>query len=80
MTVGGEVDVVAALRELEARQDRYRNMISTMPFPIWQVDATAADRLIMRPGSRRLRAGSATSRPTWPTIPNSSTGSTTSSW
>ncbi len=48
VTVGGEVDVAAALRELEARQDRYRNMISTMPFPIWQVDATAADRLIMR--------------------------------
>lgn len=48
VTIGGEVDAASALHELEARQDRYRNMISTMPIPIWQIDAAAADRLLMR--------------------------------
>jgi signal transduction histidine kinase len=48
VTIGGKVDAASALHELEARQDRYRNMISTMPIPIWQVDASAADRLLTR--------------------------------
>jgi len=48
VTIDGQVNIASALQELEARQDRYRNMISTMPIPIWQVDATAADRLLVR--------------------------------
>jgi two-component system, LuxR family, sensor kinase FixL len=48
VTVTGKVNAAVALHELEARQDRYRNMLSTMPIPIFQVDAGAADRVLQR--------------------------------
>ncbi len=48
VTISGKVNAAVALHELEARQDRYRNMLSTMPIPIFQVDAGAADRVLQR--------------------------------
>jgi signal transduction histidine kinase len=48
VTISGKVNAAVALHELEARQDRYRNMLSAMPIPIFQVDAGAADRMLQR--------------------------------
>ncbi|NTS31915.1 PAS domain S-box protein [Phyllobacterium sp. BT25] len=37
-----------ALIELEASQSRYRNLISYLPIPVWQIDARAAGRIFDR--------------------------------
>ncbi|MBZ9656231.1 PAS domain-containing sensor histidine kinase [Phyllobacterium lublinensis] len=37
-----------AVIELEASQNRYRNLISFLPVPVWQIDARAAGRIFDR--------------------------------
>ncbi|MEK1888744.1 MAG: ATP-binding protein [Phyllobacterium sp.] len=37
-----------AVIELEASQNRYRNLISYLPIPVWQIDARAAGRIFDR--------------------------------
>lgn len=53
--VEGTTDAPTSLIELEASQDRYRNMIASLPIPVWQVDARAAGRIF-----DRLRANGVT--------------------
>ena len=42
LTTGGSVI------ELDASQKRYRNLISYLPIPVWQIDARAAERIFDR--------------------------------
>lgn len=53
--VSGVLNTPRALIELEASQNRYRNLISSLPIPVWQIDARAAGRIF-----DRLRAGGVT--------------------
>ena len=46
--LSGTLNPASALLELEASQDRYRNMISSLPLPLLQVDARAAARIFDR--------------------------------
>jgi len=46
--VNGTLNAPSAVRELEASQDRYRNLISSLPLPVWQIDARAAGRIFDR--------------------------------
>jgi signal transduction histidine kinase len=46
--VSGTMNAPSAVRELEASQDRYRNLISSLPLPVWQIDARAAGRIFER--------------------------------
>lgn len=48
VTISGKVNAAIALDELEARQDRYRNTLSTMPIPIFQVEAGEAEKMLQR--------------------------------
>lgn len=48
LQISGTVSAASALRELQSRQDRWRNMLSTMPIPIWQVDAAPAGKILDR--------------------------------
>lgn len=48
LTISGTVSAASALRELQSRQDRWRNMLSAMPIPIWQVDAVPAGKILDR--------------------------------
>ncbi len=50
----------SAVIELEASQIRYRNLISYLPVPVWQIDARAAGRIF-----DRLRAGGVTDMATY---------------
>lgn len=53
--VEGTMDAPTSLIELEASEDRYRNMIASLPIPVWQIDARAAGRIF-----ERLRANGIT--------------------
>ncbi len=57
VTISGKVNVGVALDELEARQNRYRNTLSTMPIPIFQVEAGDADKLVQRLLATEVTAG-----------------------
>lgn len=46
--VNATMNAPSALLELEASQDRYRNLISSLPLPVWQIDARAAGRIFDR--------------------------------
>lgn len=48
VSVGATLDATGALLELEASQHRYRNLISSLPMPVWEVDARAAGRIFDR--------------------------------
>lgn len=51
VSVQATLDAPGALLELEASQHRYRSLISSLPLPLWEIDARAAGRIF-----RRLRA------------------------
>ena len=38
----------ASVIELDASQKRYRNLISYLPIPVWQIDARPAERIFDR--------------------------------
>ncbi|KRA76383.1 hypothetical protein ASD89_01315 [Caulobacter sp. Root656] len=57
VTISGKVNAAVALDELEARQNRYRNTLSSMPIPIFQVEAGEADKMLQRLLSTELEAG-----------------------
>jgi two-component system sensor kinase FixL len=63
--------------ELMASQDRYRNMISSLPVPLLQVDARPAGRIFDRLAGQRR---SPTSTPICASIRSWSTSPATSSW
>jgi signal transduction histidine kinase len=48
LSVTGTVSAASALLELQSRQDRWRNMLSAMPIPIWQVDARPVWKILDR--------------------------------
>ncbi|MEP7453608.1 ATP-binding protein [Phyllobacterium sp. SB3] len=53
--VSAVLNTPRAVIELEASQNRYRNLISSLPIPVWQIDARPAGRIF-----DRLRAGGVT--------------------
>jgi two-component system sensor kinase FixL len=55
VSVSGSLNDANLVRDLEASQDRYRNLISSLPLPVWQVDARGAGRMF-----ERLRAAGVT--------------------
>lgn len=57
VTISGKVNAAVALDELEARQNRYRNTLSSMPIPIFQVEAGEGDKMLQRLLSTELEAG-----------------------
>ncbi|MES2033263.1 MAG: histidine kinase dimerization/phospho-acceptor domain-containing protein, partial [Pseudomonadota bacterium] len=48
VSVEATLDAPGALRELEASEHRYRSLISSLPLPVWQVDARAMGRVFER--------------------------------
>lgn len=55
VSVSGSMNDASLVRDLEASQDRYRNLISSLPLPVWQVDTRGAGRMF-----ERLRAAGVT--------------------
>jgi two-component system sensor kinase FixL len=58
--VRATLNTPSAVIELEASQKRYRNLISYLPIPVWQIDARAAGRIF-----DRLRASGVTDMATY---------------
>lgn len=48
ISVSATLNTSGALLELQASQDRYRSMISSLPMPIWQIDSRAVGRIFER--------------------------------
>ena len=48
VSVRATLNAPNAVIELEASQKRYRNMISSLPIPVWQIDARPAGRIFDR--------------------------------
>lgn len=48
VSIQATLDGPGALLELEASQHRYRSLISSLPVPLWEVDARAAGRIFAR--------------------------------
>ena len=46
VSVRATLNTPNAVVELEASQKRYRNMISSLPIPVWQIDARPAGRIL----------------------------------
>lgn len=52
--VRATVNTSNAVIELEASQKRYRNLISSLPIPVWQIDARPAGRIFDRLKARGI--------------------------